>query len=308
MTDKSEYFEELYANEVFHYHVLRRLASMEKDRAVKSLLENLSAEELKHSHMWGEIPGVGKLGGYAHQDSLAVGSTAFIRRLFGLQLTIKVMEYSEILLEKRLDQSASEFKFTKNESGTIRRVEASEMKSENVIKTKLLEYSSVLTNIRNVILGMNDGLVEILGAVAGFAAALQQPALVIVAGIIVAIAGTLSMTGGVYLSVDYEKSVYKKKKTESSSKAAGLYTGIAYIVGALVPLLPFLFGASGYYALGISILITAVILSIVSVLVSIISDTPILMRIVKTLLISLGIVAITITLGVYARNVLHLSI
>jgi VIT1/CCC1 family predicted Fe2+/Mn2+ transporter len=51
-----------------------------------------------------------------------------------------------------------------------------------------------------------------------------------------------------------------------------------------------------------------VILSIVSVLVSIISDTPILMRIVKTLLISLGIVAITITLGVYARNVLHLSI
>ncbi len=96
MTDKSEYFEELYANEVFHYHVLRRLASMEKDRTVKNLLESLSAEELKHSHMWEEITGVGKRGGYVRQDSLVVSSIAFMRRLFGLQLTIKVMEYSEV--------------------------------------------------------------------------------------------------------------------------------------------------------------------------------------------------------------------
>ena len=174
-------------------------------------------------------------------------------------------------------------------------------------KEKLLEHSPMLNNIRSLIFGMNDGLVEILGAVAGFAAALQQPTLVIAAGFIVAIAGTLSMTGGAYLSVDYEKSIYKKKKTDSS-KAAAFYTGIAYIIGALVPLLPFLFGASGYYALGVSIIITAIILSIVSTVISIVSDTPILERMVKTLLISLGIVAITITLGVYARSVLHLNI
>ena len=256
--------------------------------------------------MWMNIPGVGK-GNYTNQNSLAVSSTAFIRGLFGLQLTIKLMEYSEVLLEKQDGQQGQRLEFTKKESDTIKQVESSEMKAENIIKEKLLEHSPTLNNIRSIIFGMNDGLVEILGAVTGFAAALQQPILIIVAGFIVAIAGTLSMTGGAYLSVDYEKSVYKKKKTDSS-KAAAFYTGIAYIIGALVPLLPFLFGASGYYALGISIIITAIILSIVSILISIVSDTPILERIVKTLLISLGIVAITITLGVYARSVLHLNI
>ena len=150
------------------------------------------------------------------------------------------MEYSEVLLEKRLGGKSSGFNFTKKEGDTIKQVESSEMKAENVIKESLLEHSPMLNNIRSIIFGMNDGLVEILGAVAGFAAALQQPILIIVAGFIVAISGTLSMTGGAYLSVDYEKSVYKKKKTDSS-KAAAFYTGIAYIIGALVPLLPFLF-------------------------------------------------------------------
>lgn len=307
MISKSEYFERLYANEMFHHYVLKRLASMERNSSVKRILDSLAAEESKHSKMWKDIPGVGRKGSYADQGSFAIGAIAFMRRLFGLQLTIKVMEYNEILLEKRLGRNIDEFRFTKRESDTINRVRDSEMGAEDTMKARLLEYSSVLNNIRNVILGMNDGLVEILGAVAGFAAALQQPTLVIIAGLIVAVAGTLSMTGGVYLSVDYEKSVYKKRKA-GSSRTAGLYTGIAYIIGALVPLLPFLFGASGYYALGISILITAIILSVVSILISVVSDTPILERIVKTLLISLGIVAITITLGIYARNVLHLSI
>ena len=70
MNSKSEYFEKLYANEVFHYHVLKRLASMEGDGSVKTLLDRLSAEELKHSRMWMGIPGVGKAGNYTTRNRL----------------------------------------------------------------------------------------------------------------------------------------------------------------------------------------------------------------------------------------------
>jgi vacuolar iron transporter family protein len=307
MVGNSEYFRRLYENEVFHYRVFQRLAEEEKNPHIKSILDRLSKEELKHLKMWAEIINTRKEPGIDDTDSFPVGAIANIRKVVGIALTVKIMEYSEVALEKELTDNINRGSFTQKQKSVIKRVKDSEKVGEDPLKDTLLGYSDVLSNIRSVIFGMNDGLVEILGAVAGFAAALQQPLLVIVAGLIVAIAGTLSMTGGAYLSVDYEKSVYKHKRTDSS-KAAALYTGVAYILGALVPLLPFLLGFGGYYALGLSIIITAVILTLVSVLISIVSDTSILQRVMKTLLISLGIVAITITLGVFARSVLHINV
>jgi VIT1/CCC1 family predicted Fe2+/Mn2+ transporter len=153
--------------------------------------------------------------------------------------------------------------------------------------------------------------VEILAAVSGIGAALQQPLLVIVAGSIVAISGTLSMAGGAYLSTDYENIVGlssdKNYQTSSPSKSAG-YVGIAYILGSLFPLLPFALGMSGVIGIGSAIVLTIVVLAITSTLIAIVSDTSILKRTFKTVLITLCITAITIALGFYARHYLHLSI
>jgi VIT1/CCC1 family predicted Fe2+/Mn2+ transporter len=305
MSEKLKYFQKLYDSEMFHYQLFKRLSSEEKNSELKSILAKLSDEELKHSKIWGTVRGVK----HSEKDSdrFSVRFVSQTRKIMGLDLTVKMLEYNELSLERELDRLTKGEKIGENESKAIEKVRESEMEHEDRLKDALLGYGHILSNIRNIIFGMNDGLVEVLGAVAGFAAALRQPILVIVAGLIVAIAGTLSMTGGAYLSVDYEKSIYKKKET-GSSKAAAFYTGIAYIIGALVPLIPFFLGYGGYYALGISILVTAIVLTFVSTIISIVSSTSISRRIFKTLLISLGIVAITITLGIYARSVLHISI
>ena len=306
MDPKAECFQNLYESELKHYYVFKSLADREKDPSLKSVLQRLAKEELKHSQIWKEIPYLSKVG-KNYENSFFVNSITALSGLVGLQLTIKVMEYGEVSLERKLEHNIKNLKLSKTEGHTLSKIRKSEKEAEDPLKDRLLNYSPVLNNIRSVIFGMNDGLVEILGAVAGFAAAIKGPQIILVAGLIVAIAGTLSMTGGAYLAVEYEKSIYKKKETDSS-KAAAFYTGIAYIFGSLFPLLPFLLGFGGYYALALSIIITALVLILVSILISIVSDTSIAKRIRSTLLISLGIVAITIIIGIYARNVLHLSI
>src|SRR5262249_57779782 len=53
--------------------------------------------------------------------------------------------------------------------------------------------------VRNVFLGLNDGLVEILGAVSGFFAAFNSTAAVVTAGLTVGVAGALSMAPRAYI-------------------------------------------------------------------------------------------------------------
>lgn len=305
MKEKLDYFKKLCESEIFHYNVFKKLAEIEKDASIKSTLEKLADEELKHSRIWKEIPGVSTR--KYKENRFAIALIPLVKALAGLELTVKIMEYEEVALEKKLDREIKELDASKKEKETIKKIKDSESKTEDHLKEKLLGYSPVLNNIRSIILGMNDGLVEILGAVAGFAAAIHQPLLVLVAGIIVVIAGTLSMAGGSYLSIEYERSVYKTKKTDSPMTSA-LYTGVAYIIGSAFPLLPFIFGLSGYYALAISIIVTGIVLTFASILISIVSDTSITHRILRTLIISLGIVAITITLGIYARGALHINV
>lgn len=307
MKEKSYYFEKLYASEMFHYDVLKKLANMENNADLNPVLNRLSSLERKHSLMWEKVVKARRAKPLYHTSKLAISAIAFIRKIFGLEMTIKIMEYGEMSKERELNDNIKDLKLTKRELTAVRKIMDSEKKEEDPLKDKLLKYSDILNNIRNIILGMNDGLVEILGAVAGFAVALRTPSVIIVAGLITAIAGTLSMAGGSYLSIEYEKSLYKTKRSGSST-AAALYTGIAYIIGSMFPLLPFILGLRGYYAIVLSIIMTGIVLAVVSTTISIVSDTSIRKRIFRTLLISLGIVAVTITLGIYARTVLHINI
>ncbi|HEV8143720.1 MAG TPA: VIT1/CCC1 transporter family protein, partial [Methylomirabilota bacterium] len=61
--------------------------------------------------------------------------------------------------------------------------------------------------VRNIFLGLNDGLVEILGAVSGFFGAFGNAAMVLMAAFTVAVAGALSMAAGAYVAASSEAEV-----------------------------------------------------------------------------------------------------
>ena len=74
----------------------------------------------------------------------------------------------------------------------------------------------------SVVLGLNDALVELTGALAGLTFAFQNTKLIALTGLITGISASLSMAASEYLS--------SRADGEENAGRSALYTGIAYII------------------------------------------------------------------------------
>lgn len=128
------------------------------------------------------------------------------------------------------------------------------MNEENIYRHSLLRH--VETYLGDIILGVNDGLVSILGFVAGAYGAVENSILVFITGVAATVAAALSMATAVYLARKSEQEL-KKNHHHATMPAikAGSATAIAFILFSLFPLLPYLL-ISGVYAFSISIILT----------------------------------------------------
>ena len=192
-----------------------------------------------------------------------------------------------------------------------------EFKHEDVIVTQLAERKINPEHIRNIFLGLNDGLVEILGAVSGFFGAFGSATMVLLAGTTTAVAGSLSMAAGVYVAMSSEREIYetedKKQRFLSHAFATGvvgrvdpqngpsdrplqaaLVVGMSYFAGAVVPLLPVVFGAKNAL---FSMLTAGSVAVAVSMLLAFLSGMDIKRRILTNVVIIGGAVAITYVIG-----------
>jgi len=66
-------------------------------------------------------------------------------------------------------------------------------KLKEILAEEELKFTELLNHVRDMVLGMNDGLMEILSVTAGLAGACGDPFMVGLSGLVVAIAGSLSM-------------------------------------------------------------------------------------------------------------------
>ena len=194
-----------------------------------------------------------------------------------------------------------------------------EFKHEDTVVTQLTERKINPEKIRNIFLGMNDGLVEILGAVSGFVGAFGDAATVLIAALTTAVAGSLSMGAGIYVAISSEKEV---KKTESDKRqflgegtaaaemeeqplGSALVVGGSYIAGAMVPVLPVLFGAKDAL---FSLLTAGSMIILVSMLLAFLSGMDIKKRILTNLVIIACAVAITYAIGIVAKTLWGVSV
>lgn len=103
-----------------------------------------------------------------------------------------------------------------------------------------------------VVLGLNDALVELSGALVGLSFALSETKTIATVGLITGFAAALSMAASEYLSA-------KADKRKKPAKAA-TYTGIAYLVAVLILVTPY-FTLSNVYTAAI-VMFSSVILII----------------------------------------------
>lgn len=146
-------------NEITEYYIYTRLVEYEKSPKNKEILQKIANDELRHYNKWKE---------YTLQDVKPVRGKVWvyfwINRFFGITFGVKLMEQGE----KGAQENYKQLLETIPEAAAI-------MHDENAHEMALIELldEERLQYIGSIVLGLNDALVELTGALAGLTLALR---------------------------------------------------------------------------------------------------------------------------------------
>lgn len=192
---------EFYRDEVIDSMVYEELSKREKDERIRKALKELSGIERNHAEFWKRVLERRGLKMKLNPPVWKVHLFLLLRRLVGVALTVKLLETAENSAAYKYLKALEKGEYIEEERRILRRIVEEELEHEVLFREEENKRGEWFSHVRDMILGMNDGLVEVLAAVAGLAGAYANPLLVALGGLIVAVAGTLSMAAGAYVSV-----------------------------------------------------------------------------------------------------------
>lgn len=280
-------------NEITEHHIYQRLARAIKSPENRRVLEEIAADELQHYQAWRS---------YTQQDvepdKLKIWRYYLISRIFGFTFGIKLMESGEEDAQDSYEQL----------SGTIPEAEAI-IRDENEHENALIELldEERLRYIGSIVLGLNDALVELTGALAGFTLALQDTEMIALTGSITGIAAALSMGASEYLSTKSEETADNKRPFKNPVRAS-IYTGGAYIATVLILILPYLILENFYVCLGCTLTAAVLIIAFFNYYISVAQDVPFKRRFLEMAGLSLGVAALSFLVGFVLRSFLGVDV
>jgi VIT1/CCC1 family predicted Fe2+/Mn2+ transporter len=280
---------EFQKNEITEYHIYRKLSESVKDEHNKKILNDISKDELRHYNVWKKYTGE-----EVKPSGWMLWKYYLISRILGMTFGLKLMENGEESAQESYDKIASRIP-------EARKIE----KEENEHEKKLINMINEerLTYVGSIVLGLNDALVELTGALAGFTFAFQNPRLIAVAGLITGIAASLSMGASEYLSTKSEGG-----EAEKSPAKASVYTGVAYLFTVVFLILPFFLLPNVYFALATTLVNAVIVIFIFTFYISVAKDLPFKKRFLEMAGISIGVAALTFAIGFLIRIFLGIDI
>jgi len=306
----------LILDELFDLSLYRKLQSI-PDPEVQKTLAELIPVEIGHFAFWQDFFKI-KVTALDPLRKLKLWLIALICRIFGPPSVDLVLEAIEVYgIRKYLNVWK---RYKDDPLGTaVRGILQDEFEHEDLLVTRLKERIINPDRVRNIFLGINDGMVEILGAVSGFFASFGRNSLVLVAGFTTAVAGALSMAAGAFVATSSEYEVRRtqeeksrflgeSEETPSHSErpvTAGVIVGISYFVGASFPLIPVLLGAKNALA---SIVTGGSMILLVSATLAFLSGMEIKKRALMNLVLIALAVGITYAIGTLVRNLVGIQI
>jgi len=268
-------------NELTEHIIYKKLAAVVKNKEQSEILARISGEELRHYEFFKSITQED-----CSPDNLKIFIYVFTSRIFGLNFGLKLMENGEDLAQDAYDR-------IKEISPQIEDIIGDEEKHEaeliDLINEERLKYVS------SIVLGLNDALVELTGALAGFTLALQNTKLIAIIGLITGIAASMSMAASEYLSTKHEE-------TDKTPLKACVYTGITYVGTVLFLILPYLFLKNIFVCLGITVTNALLLILIFTFYTSVAKGLNFKKRFLEMAGISLGIAVINFFIGFLIRK------
>ena len=273
-------------NEIDAYHIYTRLSQKTKKTGNAKILKSIASDELQHYTI---------LKQYTKKEikpnTLKIKFFVFLARVLGFTFALKLLENAEVKAQdtyKKIGESYPKLK----------EITRDEEKHERELIDMMNEER--LTYVGSVVLGLNDALVELTGALAGFTFALQNGEIIGVLGLITGISASLSMGASEYLSASHEK--------QKNAGKAALYTGTAYLVTVFFLILPFLLMDNPFYSLSSTLLIAIVIIALFNYYIAVAKDFSFKKRFIEMAAISLGVAMISFIIGILVKSYLGVEL
>ncbi len=267
-------------NEITEYHVYHRLAGLAKKEHNGRILRDIGNCERAHYDILRDLTGSD-----VAPDRLRVWFFYLVARFMGLTFGLKLMERGE----GDAAEAYAELSGTIDGFERISREEAEhEERLIGIIDDEKLQY------VGSIVLGLNDALVELTGALAGFTLALGDIRLIALAGLVTGIAGAFSMAASEYLSI-------KSGGEALHPLRAAFYTGVTYLSTVLFLILPYLVLDNPYVSLGFTLANALLLIFLFTYYVSVAQDISFRKRFSEMAGISLGVAALTFGISYFVR-------
>ncbi|TSC61011.1 MAG: hypothetical protein Greene041614_1228 [Parcubacteria group bacterium Greene0416_14] len=280
-------------------------------------MSELTAIEEKHYVFWQKFLGHA-MGSLTLGRRIKLTVFLFVTKIWGEKAMHLLLEATEVNSIRKHLQIWNICAHTEYES-MVRAIIEEEFGREDAIIEKLITRKINPERIRNIFLGFNDGLVELLGAISGFYAAFANTSSVVVASITVAAAGAISMGAGAYVALGSQNEISKIEAQKLAFKnpeanvsltherlfVSGATVAISYFIGALVPLTPILFGSKNIF---LSLACGGILIILVSAVLAFLSGMNARRRIATNLVLIIGAVVLSYGIGIFARNIWGISI
>jgi len=277
----------LQQEEINGYHTYNRLSKIVKDPNNSNILKRIASEEFKHYKIWKE---------YTQQEvspnKLKIRFFFWVSKLFGLTFGIRLMELGE---EKVQIEYESLLKAIPEAADVLADEEKHEDELLDMLDEQSLQYAG------SVVLGLNDALVELTGALAGLTFAFQNTNLIALAGLITGISASLSMAASEYLSV-------KSDESGQNPLRSALYTGVAYVFTVIMLILPYLLATNYYISLAWTIVNAILIIAVFNYYISVVRGYNFRQRFLEMASISLGVALLSFLIGNLIRTWIGIDI
>lgn len=273
--------------EITEHHIYKRIASFLPPGVNRDIVEKIASDEFGHYQKWQTYTGQ-----EVKPNWLAVSFYTSVSRLFGFTFGAKLMERGEAGAQLNYGEIA---KIVPAAAAVRDDEEAHEAALLNMLDEEGLRYAG------SVVLGLNDALVELTGALAGLTLALQNVQLIALTGLITGIAASLSMAASEYLST-------RSEKTDKHPVRAAVYTGIAYVITVSLLILPFLLLQNVFISLGITLSLAVIIIAVFNYYISVAKDEDFRRRFSEMAGLSLGVAAISFLIGFLIRQWLNVDV
>ncbi len=268
-------------NEITEHHIYKRLARAVDSPENSRVLDDIAADELSHYHDWRQ---------YTQQDvepdRWKMWSYYLISRILGFTFGVKLMERGE-------EDAQDHYAEIQDAIPEATRIAHEENEHEDALLEMLDEERLQYTG--SIVLGLNDALVELTGALAGFTLALQDTNLIALTGSITGIAAALSMGASEYLST-------RAEETTKHAGRASIYTGGTYMMTVILLILPYLLIDNYYVCLACALGIAVTIIALFNYYVSVAKDEPFRSRFLEMTGLSFGVALFSFFMGFVIRE------